>query len=108
MVAQMVDLQHSATSVDNVAPAVVAPRYVYGNTVDLASARTSFGDSGFKYINTEGMTSGGLLFGPRDIVVGGADAKGGIAEQSLNGATRLSGSNRADTSSAIINYQKNL
>lgn len=82
-------------------------KVVYGNSIDLASAKNVLGTSGYTYINTEGMDTNQLKLNSQAIVVGGSAAGGGVGDINLNGATRLAGTDRQGTASAIANYALN-
>jgi archaellum component FlaC len=82
-------------------------KMVYGNKTDIENARAIFGDDGYEYIDTTNIDPSSLNLTANDIVVGGAGAYGGVGDANLNGATRLSGSNREATINAIRQYNNN-
>ncbi|MBV4418264.1 phage tail tape measure protein [Clostridium tyrobutyricum] len=76
---------------------------VVGSGIDLANAKTAFGDK-YQYVDIGDMSEearSGLQLQGGDLVVGGQGATEGL---NLNGATRLSGSNRQETANAIFDY----
>lgn len=78
---------------------------VYGNSVDLANAQSTLGNSGYTYINTSSSSWNGTVQSG-SIVVGGTGAIGGVgANINTSGSIRLSGSDRYATTSAIQSYK---
>ncbi|QCH29003.1 phage tail tape measure protein [Clostridium tyrobutyricum] len=76
---------------------------VVGSGSDLANAKTAFGDK-YQYIDIGDMSEearSGLKLQGGDLVVGGQGVTEGL---NLNGATRLSGTNRQETANAIFDY----
>lgn len=80
---------------------------VYGNSIDLASAKDVLGDkSCYNYVNTEKMSSSELskVIKSTDVIVGGT-AAGVKGDVSTNGATRLGGWDRYETKDIIQKWE---
>jgi hypothetical protein len=71
----------------------------YGNSIDATPEMIkNLTSLGYTYTNNPSEVSSG------DLVLGGAGATGGVADNKLNGATRLYGNDRAGTAAAIQGF----
>ena len=74
---------------------------VFGNSIDIATARRLFAEAGIDahFVTTDNLNPDNLPLKPGDLVVGGAQAAGGVPQAFP--AERLAGEDRAGTEGAI-------